>query len=1503
MKIFTITHKEFNPPEDKLYVPLHVGHIKYSDGTLPEGSEDFGYLGDDTGDNISSKNNLYSELTGLYWVWKNCKDLDYAGLVHYRRFFANRSGQRLGEKDFAQLLELYDVIISEHITYDVTYREKFAQYHHIEDLDKTGAVIKEIYPKYYDTFLEVINSNEQYLFNMFVAPKKLWDEYSEWLFNICFELEKVIDVSGYDNYRARIYGFLAEELLYVWIKHNKLRYYEAPVIYTQEKAETIEFKRELKRRIEEEGYLNAYDYFQKVFKERPDLTLDDSDFTQELRILLILLTYAKEYPQECVDNTHYRRLFEQLRHADRSISDICDDFEREGEAKSCRLDAFADNGITENMITTVIDISRNYWSFKDRLVHFLKGESESYADNMNSILINKMRTVALIHYNTDVSDAEVMEKVTAYYQSGLKGECILIDAVGNQELYERIDEKFNQTLIYNVSDSEFDTVAQLKNLAVEFAQNEQVICIVTDLQCEDLSDVLVKLVCKPKIQPQYEFDELILKNDDEISLMQVDKEMFSTTGAFNAELPGAEDYELLVRACAMGKTEGFKYVCDSRIVKSVFQENFVTYAYVMGKYSVRLRDKGLFDSVFSLKYQSAKSFGVDVFFVQQLKQMISNGPEFTFIDMQTRPVLVLTGENICYGVLDEFAQQFADAIRKTGQNVVLFNVRNDNVDDIRGFYRAVVGFQTSFFVNKTSDGELKEIGAIGPKMQFVFDHPLFISYYLMLPVRNNYILSQDDSYATYVNKYFQNVQYAYHFPPAGTIGEYGEDADYKYDLSFIGTFNNYRERFAAIRELNGQDKRLALKLINKLKHNPNMTAEAAMNDLLDSEGIRLSKKEFIVRLHCMYEAVRIIIFYYREKVLKTILDAGIRIDVFSESWKKSPLAKYDNLVVHNNVSYKQGLRVMRESRISLNIMSWHKGGMTERVANAMLNYSVCLTDKTDYIVKNFSDGQDILLFDLEKLYELPGKIKTALADKDKLADITRKSYEKASAEHTWDARAMRFMELLDDIEFDINNYESYYVRAIKLENDGEAEAAYYNYKLAMFLARGTEDEDIIKDKFDELCSYAGVNAYKMGKSLEKLVIERMRKSEYELTSGFLNEQLYDTNKIAAKMVLSEPNMLLSMMLEIVLCEKNRFSKAEFEKNNTAVKYSYDVNEFNKIYKKVKLMARRVWFGLNTQEQMEINRVLSENDISSDMFAVILKYSVRQEFWLDEFNRVIALISDKHPDMAVDITQYRDFIASMKLQNQQSCREPAEFDNGVDTVSFDCAAGKFSREPEDADVAIIFCTNDKEYEAECISYLRKLEIPNGVSAQVVSVWNGHSMAGAYNMVMERLTAKYKIYIHHDTFIIQRNIIGELLKGFEDKDTGLIGVVASLTLPDNGFWWKNDDHTGFRMNMYQECVLNILKSQSVVTNGMFEDVEAVDGVLIATDNDIRWRDDLFAHWHFYDISQCYEFRKNGMKTKIYNSDELTMLHEMTMKKDPMLNYERYCEIFRHEYMGFD
>ena len=96
IKILVAAHKKYWMPDDDVYVPLHVG---------AEGKESLGYLPDNTGDHISSKNPSYCELTGLYWAWKNL-DCDYLGLVHYRRYFTKRS------QSYSDYISMDEVVLS-----------------------------------------------------------------------------------------------------------------------------------------------------------------------------------------------------------------------------------------------------------------------------------------------------------------------------------------------------------------------------------------------------------------------------------------------------------------------------------------------------------------------------------------------------------------------------------------------------------------------------------------------------------------------------------------------------------------------------------------------------------------------------------------------------------------------------------------------------------------------------------------------------------------------------------------------------------------------------------------------------------------------------------------------------------------------------------------------------------------------------------------------------------------------------------------------------------------------------------------------------------------------------------------------------------------------------------------------------------------------------------------------------------------------------------------------
>lgn len=230
LKVLVATHKKYWMPEDACYLPLHVGR---------EGKNDLGYVGDNTGDNISNKNANYCELTGLYWAWKNL-NCEYIGLCHYRRYFAKKEKVRdkkeriMGAHDYESLLEKYDVILPTKRNYYIeTVRSQYEHAHVKSDLDTVKQVIDELYPDYNNAFEVVMNRRRLHILNMFVMKKSLFDEYCKWLFTILFEVEKRVDISSYSVYEARIFGFLSERLFNVWLEKQQLNCKEVPVVFLE----------------------------------------------------------------------------------------------------------------------------------------------------------------------------------------------------------------------------------------------------------------------------------------------------------------------------------------------------------------------------------------------------------------------------------------------------------------------------------------------------------------------------------------------------------------------------------------------------------------------------------------------------------------------------------------------------------------------------------------------------------------------------------------------------------------------------------------------------------------------------------------------------------------------------------------------------------------------------------------------------------------------------------------------------------------------------------------------------------------------------------------------------------------------------------------------------------------------------------------------------------------------------------------------------------------------
>ena len=168
VQIFAMTHKPFAAPPDTMYVPLQVGRACH---------DPLGYLGDDTGDHISDQNAYFSELTGVYWLWKNYPHIDIVGICHYRRYFISNDNQLYTKADIESLLSKYDMIVTKKLELRMSYYDGFSATHDQKDLVETQRVVAEKYPDYAPLFDRMVHEKYTYFANMMICQKKIYDAY------------------------------------------------------------------------------------------------------------------------------------------------------------------------------------------------------------------------------------------------------------------------------------------------------------------------------------------------------------------------------------------------------------------------------------------------------------------------------------------------------------------------------------------------------------------------------------------------------------------------------------------------------------------------------------------------------------------------------------------------------------------------------------------------------------------------------------------------------------------------------------------------------------------------------------------------------------------------------------------------------------------------------------------------------------------------------------------------------------------------------------------------------------------------------------------------------------------------------------------------------------------------------------------------------------------------------------------------------------------------------
>lgn len=211
--VLVASHKPDKVYCDEVYTPIHVGRAISQFKT-----EMLDMIGDDTGDNISTKNKAYCELTATYWAWKNLTGVEYIGLAHYRRYFETQ----FTYDNIDKIFRMCDVILAEPYLYGRRIEYKMARTLTMEDEAIFLLTLKRLYPDYEQTTIDYLFGFKDIAYNMFVMHRSTFERYCEFTFGILEECDRLMRPLPYTCSMRRL-GYIAEYLLPIFCIHNKLR--------------------------------------------------------------------------------------------------------------------------------------------------------------------------------------------------------------------------------------------------------------------------------------------------------------------------------------------------------------------------------------------------------------------------------------------------------------------------------------------------------------------------------------------------------------------------------------------------------------------------------------------------------------------------------------------------------------------------------------------------------------------------------------------------------------------------------------------------------------------------------------------------------------------------------------------------------------------------------------------------------------------------------------------------------------------------------------------------------------------------------------------------------------------------------------------------------------------------------------------------------------------------------------------------------------------------------
>ncbi len=378
-------------------------------------------------------------------------------------------------------------------------------------------------------------------------------------------------------------------------------------------------------------------------------------------------------------------------------------------------------------------------------------------------------------------------------------------------------------------------------------------------------------------------------------------------------------------------------------------------------------------------------------------------------------LILLLPKNICYSAERSMEFEFGTALIKKGVSVTYLDTEaftgKELLDLSSRNFDALFSFETSFYHSYIEDYDIRYGDLFKcPKFYFSLDHPQSLYKLNRNAPDNLYILTHDRNYIKYIKKYYSKISGVFLMSPAGKEVFY--NGSKIYDISFMGSFPNdeiFTRKFMA---LDSHLHYLANAYSNEIAMHPELTDSENFYNICLKNKLYFSDEQFSAIMSKLAFIPDMVMAVYRKNVLLSLLQAGFSINVWGESWNNFPDKENYSLIIHKAVPFNDSITEIAKSKFSINVMSGHKDGYTERISNSALNHAVIISDRSTQLTEKYLSDSEIIFYDFHKLNELPDKIHRAMPIQ---SDIAEKAYQKSILTDTWEHKASEFIKIIKEL--------------------------------------------------------------------------------------------------------------------------------------------------------------------------------------------------------------------------------------------------------------------------------------------------------------------------------------------------------------------------------------------------------------------------------------------------------------------------------------------------------